>query len=152
MNMDLDACPLPCCSSPGTPQRHVIHAQFQALWNPNSFTKGRSRPQSRAIMSSFDLSQGPKVSGSLYHLQLQDLNSTATNVCGSGKHFIPAKSWRLSSKRQWASHPTGRGFSHLGDGPQAQLSFQETHTHPGARRQWPPPRPRSPCVLKETHN
>ena len=109
MNMDLDACPLPCCSSPGTPQRHVIHAQFQALWNPNSFTKGRSRPQSRAIMSSFDLSQGPKVSGSLYHLQLQDLNSTATTRLRLWEAFHSCQVMALEQQTSMGLPPHRKG-------------------------------------------
>ena len=109
MNMDLDACPLPCRSSPGTPQRHVIHAQFQALWNPNSFTKGRSRPQTHAIMSSFDLSQGPRVSGSLYHLQLQDLNSIATTLLRFWEAFHSCQVMALEQQTSMGLPPHRKG-------------------------------------------
>ena len=92
-----------------------------------------SQSQTRLSDFTFTFNLPLRASGSKIHGQ-----DTLT-FCGSGKHFIPAKSRRVSSKCQRASPPPQEGGSPTCEtGPQAQLSFQETQSHPGTWGQCPP--------------
>ena len=127
----------------------VTHSSILAWRIPGTEKPGRrvhrvakSWTQLSDFTSTFTLPL--RASGSKIHGQ-----DTRT-FCGSGKHFIPAKSWHLSSKCQWAFPPTpGRWLSHLRKWPSSPAVLPGDSIAPWRLKAMPL---RSPCVLKETHN
>lgn len=124
--------PFSCCFSYRTLWTHVIRAQFQTLWNPNSFTTGRPGPREDAVMSFLWSGPTPQSFRQPLPLWLQVLKSMAkiTHLLWFWGAFNPATSCLWADVTvlpipQEDDSPTGE------KGPQAQLSFPETHTLPG---------------------
>lgn len=125
--------PFSCCFSYRTLWTHVIRAQFQTLWNSNSFTTGRPGPQEDAVMSFLWSGPTPQSFRQPLPWWLQVLKSMAkiTHRLRLWGAFNPATSclWAAGVTvlpiPQEDDSPTGE------KGPQAQLSFPGTHTLPG---------------------
>ena len=84
---------------------------------------------------------------SLYHLELQDLKSMAKTLVPSAVlgsiSFLPSHGTWAANVNGPFPPPQEGGSPTCESGPQAQLSFQETQSHPGAWRQCPSDLPAS---------